>query len=171
MNQGALCLSFLNSLLQNMQPMLVATQSPLFICIWKGLNWLHLFSHLWAKLNLANQGSPCSFWSCCQVSQAFSSLVLILHPGCPSHPSSSHRSGGSCLLPLPVYQALPHPQHAPRPSDEILTFTVKLSPTHSLFPLTGGWYFSLQEKRKRKHRCTFLLCRVLCRAAWCPSRG
>lgn len=110
MNQRALCLSFLNSLLQNMEPMLVATQSPLFICIWKGLNWLHLFGYLWAKLNLANQGSPCSFWCCCQVSQAFSSLVLILHPGCPSHQSSSHRFGGSCLLPRPIYQALPHSQ-------------------------------------------------------------
>ena len=35
MNQGALGFSFLTSLLQNMEPMSVASQSPLFIGIWK----------------------------------------------------------------------------------------------------------------------------------------
>lgn len=105
MNQGALCFSFLTSLLQNMEPMLVASQSPLFTGIWKGLNWLHLFGHLWAKLNPARV----SVWllELLLSLTSFSSLVLISCLGCPSHQSPSHRFGGSYLLPFPVYQAFP----------------------------------------------------------------
>lgn len=138
MRQRVLCLPFLTSLLRDMEPLLVSTQSTLFTGIWKGLNWLQLFGGPWARLNPANDRSLLDFCGLLQSCKPPISLMLTLHPGCPSPLSPSYGFCGSNPSPLrlPVYLA-GHSwwgQVVLQSCVAVFRFILKLIPTHFPFP-------------------------------------